>query len=100
MQKVNSTLSHEQEAFFKTCFAYASVLVGLKIDSPLGLTKTVFIGTAAFLVTYHAHGVRKSCKYYPQRKANRVMIPDLVQTQSWRYKTTIVIHKTPHKIKK
>jgi len=54
------------------------------------------------LLTNQAHGVRKSCGAYPERKKTSQMMPDLVNTQSWRYKTVVVIkcHQTTAKLNK
>ena len=71
--------------------ASASVLVVLEFDSQPGLTKTLQIGTATFLPGVRCVEVLRGLSR--TQKKFSLMILDLVQTQSWRYKTIVVIKR-------
>jgi len=72
--------------------ASASVLVGRDFTSLSGLTKTLWIGTVAFLpgarCAEELQGTHPEHKNKPSE-----MKPDIVQTQSGCYKTIVVIKR-------
>jgi len=71
--------------------ASASSLVGLEFDPRSGLTKTLLTGNVAFLQNARCvEELQGLCR--TQNKSSQ-MIPDLVQVQSCRYKTIVVIKR-------
>ena len=70
--------------------ASASVLVGREFDSRPGLTKTLYIGTAAFLPDARCTEELQGTHPEQQQKWTSEMKPEI---QSWRYKTVVVIKR-------